>query len=316
MPTSTYFNKFDNSGEQNLIENLIIETIKIMGHDVYYLPRTQSNLDNLLGEDPLSSFDDAYPIEMYIKNVDGYEGEGTFVSRFGLEIREQITFSVARTRWRSLGLTKVPNEGDLIFFPMTEKLFEIQFVQNEAVFYQAGALQTFDLQCELFEYSDEAIDTDVPQIDAIEDQNAYIRTYPITFVDFGFMLLEDGGFINNEDTPDTAIEGQGNKTIIDTVKLFQSNELITGQLSLTSAKITAANVTHIRITDLTGTLSVGETVIGGSSEAKATIGTQVEESLGGAQALTNDPIANNVTIETVADDIIDFSEDNPFSESY
>ena len=312
MATSTYFAKFDHSNEQTLIENIIIESIRIYGHDVFYLPRTTADLDSILGEDALSSFDNAYPIEMYIKNVDGFEGEGTFVGRFGLEIRQQITFTLARSVWSSLGLTDVPKDGDLIYFPLTKKLFEIQFVDHESVFYQTGALQTYDLQCELFEYSDEDMDTGIASIDAIEEVNAYIQTFPITFTDQGFILAEDNFFIINEDTPDGTRDGEGNQIIQDTVPLFSSNEIITGQTTLASANITTANATHINVTNISKTFTIGEEVVGGTSGARGTLGTKVQTE----RVLTNDPGAENVAIETVADGIIDFSEDNPFSENY
>ena len=125
MPTSNYFQKFDHTNEQNLLQDLMVESIQIFGHDVSYLPRTQNAVDNIYGEDPTSSFESAYPIEMYIKNTDGFEGEGAFVGRFGLEIREQITFSVARRTWDGTRISVRPLEGDLIWFPMTSKLFEI-----------------------------------------------------------------------------------------------------------------------------------------------------------------------------------------------
>ena len=312
MGTSTYFSKFDHTNEQTLLENIIVESIRVYGHDVYYLPRTKENLDSIFGEDSLSSFDNAYPVEMYIKNVDGFEGEGTFLGRFGLEIRQQITFTMARCVWDGLDLTAVPKEGDLVYFPLTKKLFEIQFVEHESVFYQTGALQTYDLQCELFEYSDEDIDTGVADIDAIENENAYVQTFPITFTDQGFVLAEDNTFIINEDTPDGTIDGQGNQLIQDTVPLFTANELITGQQTLASGNITTANASHINVTNISKTFTIGEEVVGGTSGARGTLGTKVQTE----REISNDPAAENVKIETVADGIIDFSEDNPFSEDY
>ena len=310
MATSTYFSKFDHVNEQTLIENIIIESIRIYGHDVFYMPRTTANLDQLLGEDALSKFDDAYPIEMYIKSVDGFEGEGSFVSKFGLEIRQQVTFSLARSVWAGMGLSDVPKEGDLIYFPMTKKLFEIQFVVNEAVFYQSGALQTYDIQCELFEYSDEDMDTGITAIDSIEEVNSYVQTFPITFTNQGFILTEDGSFIINETTPTTAIQGDGHKIIQDTVPLFTVNEVITGQLTLSTASIVTSNATHIKVSNASNNFTIGEEVVGTTSEARGTLGTRSEN----VRELSNDPAANNVTIETIADGIIDFSEDNPFSE--
>ena len=160
MATNPHFQHFDATNEQYLVQDLIIESIKIYGHDVYYMPRTLVNEDTLYSEDTISAFNDAYVVEMYIKNVDGFEGEGTFVSNFGLEVRDQVTLTVSRRRWKELNFEGndrdiEPKAGDLIYFPLTDGLFQIMHVQDTNTFYQTGALQTFDLVCELFAYSDE-----------------------------------------------------------------------------------------------------------------------------------------------------------------
>ncbi|SVB91727.1 uncharacterized protein METZ01_LOCUS244581, partial [marine metagenome] len=179
MATNHYFNNFGtDTADQKLIENIIIESIQTYGIDVYYMPRTQVNTDSIFGEDRISKFEDARQIEMYIKSVDGFEGDGTFVSNFGLEVRDQITFTVARRRFQELQFEgdnrdKEPKEGDLVYFPLTESLFQIMHVQGYNTFYQTGALQTFDLVCELFEYADEAIDTGIDELDKIEREQSY-----------------------------------------------------------------------------------------------------------------------------------------------
>ena len=173
MATNFYFNNFTNSGEQNLIEDLIIETIRIYGLDVWYLPRTLGGLDDLLNEDDLSIFDKAYMVEMYIKSVDGFEGDGQFLSKFGLQIRDSVTFTMSQRKFvQDVGLYNEevrPNEGDLIYFPLNRKLFEVMFVDNKPVFYQMGALQMYDLRCELFEFSNERFATGVLEIDVLLD---------------------------------------------------------------------------------------------------------------------------------------------------
>ena len=143
MATSVYFNHFESTPEQNLHQDLIIEAIKNYGIDVYYLPRKFVNEDLLYGEDTISEFNQAHLIEMYVKSVDGFEGEGDFVSRFGLEIRDQVVFSVARRRFDNLDITEQdrPLEGDVIFFPLNKKLYEIRFVEHESMFYQFGKLE-------------------------------------------------------------------------------------------------------------------------------------------------------------------------------
>ena len=171
MATSVYFNNFEASMEQYLIEDLVIESIKIHGHDIYYITRTAGAVDDVLNEDDLSEYKRADFIDMYIKNFDGFEGEGDFLSKFGLEIRDEMTLTIAR-RTFELDVAQYtsndrPLEGDLIYFPLNKKMFEIKFVEHEPVFYQMGALQMYDLRCEMFEYSQETFSTGVAEIDTL-----------------------------------------------------------------------------------------------------------------------------------------------------
>lgn len=259
MATNVYFNNFAYGREQDLVEDLTIEAIKIYGHNVKYMPRTLVNVDQLFGEDVLSKFDEAINVEMYIKNVEGFEGEGDLLSRFGLEIRDQITFTVARKRFDQaitspkiltevgynlihesgdnnapsrqfltgakdtesfmlegsdyLNTINRPQEGDLIYFPMVGKIFEIKFVEHEQIFYQTGRLQTYDVRCELFEYSSERLDTGNTAIDAIE------TTYSLDTLGYQFTLedgtgvaqLEDGGTLLQEYTIETTDSSANNQ---------------------------------------------------------------------------------------------------------
>lgn len=206
MPTTNfYFNNFQSSMEQTLIEDLIIESIKIYGIEVYYMPRSLVNEDVLFGEATLSEFNFAYPIEMYVKSVDGFEGDGDFLSKFGLEIRDAVTLTVAQRRFEeeiseqettdvedTYGIGR-PSEGDLIYFPLNGKFFEVKFVEHEAVFYQMGELQTYDLRCELFEYSHEQFDTGIAEIDTIEDVYSGDRSLSqIIFEDDITLSLQNG----------------------------------------------------------------------------------------------------------------------------
>ena len=174
MPTNVYFDTGTKS-EQRLYEDLIIEQLKIYGQDVFYLPRKIANKDTIFGEDPASSFDDSYIIEMYVDNVDGYMGEQEIIKKFGLELRDDIVFTLSKTRWESLVLNNAdltadrPQEGDLVYFPTTNAFFEIQFVEHEQPFYQQSALPTFKLSCTRFEYSSERLDTGITAIDSVED---------------------------------------------------------------------------------------------------------------------------------------------------
>ena len=169
MPTNQYINNHENAPEQNLLHELLIESIKFYGIDVYWLPRISSgNADQILGEDTLSSFSTNHMVEMYIKNVEGFEGQGDFLSKFGLDIRDQITFTLAVRRFDQLdsGYPR-PREGDLIYFPLNKKIFEIEFVEHESMFYPNGALPVYDLRCELYAYNQEEINTGIDEIDQI-----------------------------------------------------------------------------------------------------------------------------------------------------
>jgi hypothetical protein len=172
MATNFYFNNFSSSQEQLLIEDLITESIRIYGHDVYYVPRRVRSVDSIFNEDVSSYYDMSYMVEMYIKNTDGFQGDGDFLSKFNIEIRDRVTFTLSRRTFsEEVGSQEAmirPNEGDLIFFPLNRKIFQVKFVEHEAIFYQLGALQTYDLVCELFEYSGERIDTGIPDIDDIQ----------------------------------------------------------------------------------------------------------------------------------------------------
>ena len=198
--------------EQQLIENLYTEAIKIYGFDVFYIPRTLVNVDKIFNEDELSKFTSAHSIEMYLQSVDGFEGEGDFLSKFGVEIRDRASFVVVKSRWSSavddnasLIVEGRPNEGDLIYFPLTKGLFEITFVEHENIFYQANNIYTYRIDVERFVYSSEKIDTGVAAIDAIEDARSIdALTYEL-IEENGIMLengdpltLENGNRLRNE----------------------------------------------------------------------------------------------------------------------
>jgi len=203
MATNFYFQSGNTSGttaEQRLIEDLIIESLKIYGHDVYYLPRTLIDEDTVFDEDTLSQFAQAYPLEMYLENIDGYDGEGELFTKFGIEFRDQATFVLARRRWDELVATSDgiftqdtrPSEGDLLYFEKTQSLFEIKQVQFQDPFYQAGKLYVFKLVCDLFEYSSEVIDTGITSLDNIyEEQNLDMLVHQFLLEDNELFLLED-----------------------------------------------------------------------------------------------------------------------------
>ena len=170
MATNAFFRNHDNVYEQNLIDDLVIESIKIYGIDVKFITRLHQNIDKILNEDDLPTFDKYYDFEVYIKNVDGFEGEGDFLSKFGLQIRDSITFTVAIRTFeqyvtREQDTRLRPLEGEMIWMPLNQKMYKIQHVEHESVFYQTGALQVYDMRCELAEYSGETFDTGYYEID-------------------------------------------------------------------------------------------------------------------------------------------------------
>lgn len=232
MALSPYWQTNTYKPQQALIENLIIEAIKIYGVDAYYLPKTINNLDKLIGEDSTLSFDQAASLEMYVKDYQGYNGDGSFLSKFGIEIRQQMTFCFARRRFQEIRrpsyvdengweyqleetdtylpmnignyeledadvgdfaiLTDRPMRGDVIYFPMVKKWFEIKHVRTDEVnYFQLGALQMYEIDTELIEYSGEKFNTGNTDIDAISafDLSTLSSTYE----------LDNGAVIDNED---------------------------------------------------------------------------------------------------------------------
>ena len=199
MPTNVYFDT-GTRPEQNLYEDLMIEQLKIYGQDVFYIPRTLVKEDELFGEDTLSKFGDAYLIEMYFENVEGYEGEKEIMSKFGLQMNEDVTFVVARRRFEQLVshdsnlIVKTrPNEGDLVYFPKVKKIFEITFVDHDDPFYQVHNVPAFKLKCKTFEYGGEDIDTGITEIDAIETANSLdMLTFQITMEQSSTTTFNEG----------------------------------------------------------------------------------------------------------------------------
>ncbi len=180
MAVNHYFqggNGIGNTNEKRLYEDLIIEGLKIYGHDCYYLPRTLVNRDLILGEDSLSKFDDSYLLEMYMETTEGFAGQQELISKFGLEIREDTTFIISKRRWQdavdsvhTLIKDGRPNEGDIIYMPLMNSFFEIQFVEDQEPFFQLGNLPVYKLRVTRWEYSSERINTGVSEIDSAEDQ--------------------------------------------------------------------------------------------------------------------------------------------------
>lgn len=178
MALNPYFNNYNYKPQQDLLDDLVEESIKINGVNVYYIPRRFVQLDQIFGEDTSTSFKDAIEIEMFMDNYSGFQGEREIISKFGLEIRDTLSLVVSKRRFqreaarfpimtdRPVQITN-PMEGDLIYLPFTKGLFEIKFVDNKEIFYQFGKLYTYKLECELFKYSFETINTGNSDIDSV-----------------------------------------------------------------------------------------------------------------------------------------------------
>jgi hypothetical protein len=200
MPTNFFFNNFQSSQEQNLLEDLIIESIRQYGQDMFYIPRVLNNFDDIYVADDQSSYETAYPIEMYIKSVNGFSGDGNFMSKFGIEIRDQVIFSVAQRIFNhEIGSSTAqprPNEGDLIYFPLNEKCFQIKYVNKHEMFYPLGKLYTWEMTCELFEYSGEKLNTGIPAIDDLQIKyDTNMLSFAIRDIDNIPILDENGNLI-------------------------------------------------------------------------------------------------------------------------
>jgi len=221
LATSVFFNNFGASQEQDLLNNLIIESIRIYGNDVYYIPRKLNNYDDVYGADDQSSYEQAILLEMYIESYDGFKGDGNFMSKFGIEIRDQVTFAVAMRIFDdevgNITTQLRPNEGDLIFFPLNKKCFQIKYTDKFEMYYPLGALYLWKMTCELFEYSNERISTGIPEID-----NLQIK-FDINAIDWS-IKDQAGNMLLNEDGDYLVLEGSStsDKVVSDDSKTIQT----------------------------------------------------------------------------------------------
>ena len=302
MPTNVYFNHAVQS-EQDLHEDLVVESLRFYGHEVFYLPRTIVDEDELFGEDTSSKFGDAYAVEMYIENTEGFEGEGDLLSKFGVEVRDQATFVLSKRTWQrfisldqNLATSTRPQEGDLIYFPLGNQVFEIRFVEHENPFYQLGKLNVFKLQCETFEYSHEEIDVGIAELDNIEDQFSYQVTMTLG--------AGSGDFVVGETVTQTVSSG---KTVSGNVVSYSSIGESTKTLNVNNITFSDTDV------PATNTMFVLSSNAGAGNIVGATSGASRVVSVAPDQYVTpNDPLADNKDFETAGANIVDFSETNPF----
>lgn len=211
MATNFYFNNFQASQEQNLLADLVMESIKIYGNDTYYLPYVDDTLDTLYNEDKTRYYNNNAMIEMYIKNVDGFGGDGSFLGKFGVEIRDTITFSVSVRAFNNevgrLFNIDRPREGDLIWFVPSSRLFKITYVEKYPTFLQLGSVPFYDVKCEMFEYSGERFNTGLGFIDnEMQSLSQTLNVEAIMFDNYteltdeeGYTLIRESWDINTAD---------------------------------------------------------------------------------------------------------------------
>jgi len=304
MPTNTYIRPNVKS-EQMLYEDLIIESLKTYGQDCYYIPRSQIYEDEILNED-YSRYESSYVIEMYIANTEGFEGEGHLLSKFGIEIRDQATFIVSKLQFEKLVQNESnnidlvrPREGDLVYLPLSNSLFEIKFVEHEKPFYRLADLPTYQLQCELYEYNSEEFNTGIESVDNFEREYASRVVAQIDGGPFGFEKGEsirqypgalDGPYVVGEVAKYVPSETDSTAEI-EVIGLTNSDETISPVLSPEGSNLYSD-------TD--------------NSDTEWSIVTIYD--LDDEQYIPEDqdPDAQNTTFENEADEIIDFDEDNPF----
>jgi len=295
MPTNPYFNFFpvQVTSEQLLVEDLVIESLGMHGMDVYYLPReSRDQIDRLMGEDQLKTFSQAYIIEMYLENVMGMEGEGDLISRFGLEIRDEMTLLVSRRRFNfALPQLIRPREGDLIYIPLVQNFFEIMHVEHEnsqAMFYtlgrgRGGNVYVYALRLKQFVFSNEQIQTGVDEVD-----QQIFESYQLTNL--------------------VLTSGTGSFDVANNEIVYQGASLATANAFGTVHTWDSGNTT-LSIALVNGLFSNTADVIGANSGAvwaMATVDTDTP--------LDNqfEDIVDNKTIETESNQLLDFDEQNPF----
>lgn len=291
MAINHYFSQ-GTSTEQLLYEDIVIESLKIYGQDLVYLPREIVNKDTIFSDDSVSKFSKYYKIEMYIENTEGFDGEGDLFTKFGVEIRDEATFVVSRRRWEKLVKAYNntvefyrPREGDLIYLPMSKSIFEIQKVETESPFYQLKNLPIFKMRASLFEYNDEDFDTGITNIDEIEASGGYQIALSLSGTNTA------AGFIVGENVTQTLSGGT----------------VMNGEVSEINDSDNILYLAHAGATDGTfGEFTTGS-IIGGTSSMSATV-------LSVAERNNIDNSSQNSIFDGFEADFLDFSESNPFGD--
>ena len=293
MATNVYFNPFPKNitSEQLLVEDLLIEAMQIYGMEVFYLPRSsRDQVDFLYGEDTLKQYTEAYTIEMYLEDVTGMEGEGDFISKFGLEIKDEVTLLISRRRFAATVPQTRPKEGDLVYVPLVQNFFEITFVEhenNQAMYYTLGRgrganVYVYALKMKQFVFSNEIIQTGIAEVDE-QIRDAYPRTRIS-------LLSGSGTFIEDE------IVYQGSNLAYATAQAIVYDT--TGNTSIDIIRV----IGNFASGNVRGNTSSANWIINTVSDT-ATMNTAFED------------IVDNARIESESDGILDFTEHNPFGEA-
>lgn len=314
MARNVYFSQTVKS-EQNLYEDLIVESLKIYGQECYYLPRNMVSRDMILNEDIESKFDDAYLIEMYLENIDGFDGDGTLFTKFGLEIRDQATFVVSKRTWEKLVgvwnngiISSRPAEGDLIYLPLSKSFMEIKFVDHQQPFYQLSKFPVYKLRCELFEYSNQAVSTGIDELDKLE------QVFSTEYF-FDIQSSNNIQFAIGEMVTQVLVPQSGNiaKQEIYGKVLRIDQETPTSVLKIALGEISTntGSFKKFRVTSGLSDKLIGQTTGASWSITKVY---EIDDTQNNLTFVNNAQGAQNRAIEVTADTIIDFTENNPFGD--
>ena len=301
MPTNFYFNNFPQhqiTSEQLLVEDLVIEAMQIHGMDVYYLPRTsRDEVDMLYGEDTLKEYRTAHSIEMYMENITGMDGEGDFISKFGLEIRDEVTLLLSRRRFKYTVNLPRPREGDLVYIPLVQNFFEITFVEHEndqAMFYtlgrgRGGNVYVYALRMKQYVFSEEIISTGVEEIDS-QAFDEYKRS-KIFLANTSVFPASTGSFVPGE-------------------IIYQGSSLVTANAQAIVHSYEPH--TSVNIIRVQGTFTTGNVYGNTSGTLRSSISFNTDTQVGDN---VFEDISDNTRIETESDAILDWTERNPFGEA-
>lgn len=291
-PVNSYFNHTNPiNPDKDLYEDLIIESIQINGMDLYYLPRGIIEEDNILNEEIESTFPEAYMIEAYLLDYEGDTGNSDLLSKFGLEVKDELTFIISRRRFRELNQNNAndidqdrPYEGDLLYDSISKKLFEIKFAEDEKPFYQLANIPTYELRCELFVYEGQEIDTGIDEIDKIEETYAPAKYYNVSQTS-----VED--FVIGEDVTITTSDGI---IVYGEIYGFEGNQMKLGGFTYSYGEV--------------GEIISSSTIVGDQSGATAIVVDEVDNPDTDRAFEDNDEFNFNL------DNIIDDTFSNPFGD--